>query len=88
MAQEIFFIGEDRDVYYLPHRPVIKLESSTTKVRPVFNASAKTTTGVNLNDKLQAGPNLQDDLARILLRMNFLSFAFLQMAPNVGPNRK
>ncbi|KAK3892841.1 hypothetical protein Pcinc_003312 [Petrolisthes cinctipes] len=27
-------------VYYMPHRPVVKLISSSTKVRPVFDASA------------------------------------------------
>ncbi|GFX07230.1 integrase catalytic domain-containing protein [Trichonephila clavipes] len=27
--------------HYLPHRPVIKLDSATTKIRPVFDASAR-----------------------------------------------
>ncbi|XP_068218384.1 uncharacterized protein [Palaemon carinicauda] len=28
-------------IYYMPHIPVVKLNSSTTKIRPVFDASAK-----------------------------------------------
>ncbi|XP_054290792.1 uncharacterized protein LOC129005810 [Macrosteles quadrilineatus] len=58
----------DKPVYYLPHHPVIKEASSTTKLRVVFDASAKTTTGISLNDSLMVGPTLQDDLFSILLR--------------------
>ncbi|XP_071648473.1 uncharacterized protein [Temnothorax longispinosus] len=43
----------------LPHHPVIKPDSMTTKLRVVFNASAKTTLGTALNDKLLVGPNKQ-----------------------------
>ncbi|XP_062541423.1 uncharacterized protein LOC134209453 [Armigeres subalbatus] len=47
---------------YLPHHPVVKEESTTTKVRVVFDASCKTITGTSLNDTLLAGPVIQDDL--------------------------
>ncbi|XP_055632599.1 uncharacterized protein LOC129773073 [Toxorhynchites rutilus septentrionalis] len=53
---------------YLPHHPVIKETSTTTKVRVVFDASCKTSTGVSLNDVLLAGPVVQDDLRSIILR--------------------
>ncbi|XP_053686315.1 uncharacterized protein LOC128735856 [Sabethes cyaneus] len=53
---------------YLPHHPVIKQESTTTKVRVVFDASCKTATGESLNDILLAGPVIQDDLRSIILR--------------------
>ncbi|KMQ83756.1 retrotransposon domain containing protein [Lasius niger] len=43
--------------YYLPHRPVIK-EGSTTRIRPVFDASAKTKDSPPLNQCLETGPNL------------------------------
>lgn len=54
--------------FYLPHHPVFKESSSTTKVRVVFDASAKTNNGISLNDKLKCGPVLQDDLLSILIR--------------------
>ncbi|XP_058828052.1 uncharacterized protein LOC131687963 [Topomyia yanbarensis] len=54
--------------YYLPHHPVLKESSTTTKVRVVFDASAKTSTGFSLNDSLYVGPVVQDDLLSIILR--------------------
>ncbi|XP_062699648.1 uncharacterized protein LOC134284654, partial [Aedes albopictus] len=41
---------DDRSGYYIPHHAVYKVTSSTTKIRVVFDASARTTTGVALND--------------------------------------
>ncbi|XP_046420473.1 uncharacterized protein LOC124179783 [Neodiprion fabricii] len=56
------------DTFVLPHQPVICPESITTKLRVVFDASAKTSLGTSLNDKLLIGPNLQKDLFEIILR--------------------
>ncbi|XP_062704274.1 uncharacterized protein LOC115255965 [Aedes albopictus] len=42
--------------------------SSTTKIRVVFDASARTTTGVALNDIVCVGPTVQSDLQSIILR--------------------
>ncbi|XP_062539105.1 uncharacterized protein LOC134207398 [Armigeres subalbatus] len=56
---------------YLPHHPVIKDSSTTTKVRVVFDASCKTTTGISLNDALFAGPTVQQDLRSIVIRSRF-----------------
>ncbi|XP_062534213.1 uncharacterized protein LOC134203357 [Armigeres subalbatus] len=53
---------------FLPHHPVVKEASSTTKVRVVFDASCKTSSGVSLNDVLLVGPVVQDDLRSIILR--------------------
>lgn len=53
---------------YLPHHPVVKEASTTTKVRVVFDASCKTSTGISLNDALFAGPIVQEDLREIILR--------------------
>lgn len=36
--------------FYLPHHAVIKQESLTSKIRVVFDGSAKTSTGILLND--------------------------------------
>ena len=55
-------------VFYLPHHPVIKHASTTTKVRPVFDASAKGYNGVSLNDCMHAGPNYLPDLPGLLMR--------------------
>ncbi|XP_058827012.1 uncharacterized protein LOC131686993 [Topomyia yanbarensis] len=53
---------------YLPHHPVVKEGSTTTKVRVVFDASCKTSSGVSLNDVLLVGPVIQQDLRTIVLR--------------------
>ncbi|XP_055522917.1 uncharacterized protein LOC129717097 [Wyeomyia smithii] len=53
---------------YLPHHPVVKESSTTTKVRVVFDASCKTTSGESLNDLLLVGPVIQEDLRSIILR--------------------
>ncbi|XP_067216952.1 uncharacterized protein [Linepithema humile] len=51
--------------YYLPHYPVLKGTSLTTKLRVVFDASCKTSTGISMNDVLMVGPVLQPDLLDI-----------------------
>ncbi|XP_055590331.1 uncharacterized protein LOC129742458 [Uranotaenia lowii] len=53
---------------YLPHHPVLKESSSTTKLRVVFDGSAKTSTGHSLNDSLLVGPVVQDELLTIIIR--------------------
>ena len=55
-------------VTYLPHHPVIRKDKTTTKIRPVFDGSAKTRDGCCLNDCLETGPNLNPDLLAVLLR--------------------
>jgi len=54
--------------YYIPHHVVSKPESTTTKHRIVFNASAKTTSGQSLNSVLLPGPKIQLDLQPLLIR--------------------
>ena len=54
--------------YYLPHHPVITNSSSTTKMRVVFDGSAKSSSGISLNDLLHVGPVVQPDLYSIVLR--------------------
>jgi len=56
------------NLFYLPHHPVVKLSSLTTKLRVVFDGSAKTSTGVSLNDVLMCGPIVQEELFSILIR--------------------
>lgn len=52
--------------YYVPHHAVLK-ESTTTKLRVVFDASAKTTNGYSLNEQLLTGPTIQPKLYSTLL---------------------
>ncbi|XP_025830880.1 uncharacterized protein LOC112904616 [Agrilus planipennis] len=54
--------------YYLPHHAVTKIDSSTTKLRVVFDGSSKSDTGISLNDIQLVDPTVQDDLFSILLR--------------------
>ncbi|XP_061388095.1 uncharacterized protein LOC133323155 [Musca vetustissima] len=62
---------------YMPHHAVLKDTSSTTKLRVVFNASMKTSTGLSLNDTLMVVPQLQGDLYSILLRFRQNRFAMM-----------
>ncbi|XP_068232109.1 uncharacterized protein [Palaemon carinicauda] len=55
-------------VYYLPHRPVVHESSNSTKVRPVFDASAVGYNGISLNDCLECGHSLNLDLVGVLIR--------------------
>ena len=55
-------------VLYLPHHPVVRESSLTTKVRPVSDASATGTNKVSLNDCMNSGPNLLSLLTEILIR--------------------
>ncbi len=54
--------------FYLPEHGVFKDSSTTTKLRPVFDASAKSSTGVSLNDIVDFGPCLYPALADVLIR--------------------
>ncbi|XP_058816948.1 uncharacterized protein LOC131680246 [Topomyia yanbarensis] len=53
---------------YLPHHPVFKESSTTTKVRVVSDASCKTSSGFSVNDKQLVGPVVQEDLLSIVMR--------------------
>ena len=53
---------------YLPHRPVIRLFVERTKLRIIFDASAKTSNNtVSLNDCYETCPPLQNVLREILI---------------------
>jgi hypothetical protein len=60
--------GDTSKCHFLPHRPVFKLQSKTTPVRPVFDASCKHGRNPSLNDLLQKGPNLIELIPSVLLR--------------------
>jgi hypothetical protein len=54
--------------FYMPHRPVVRPDKETTKIRPVFDASARTKDGVSLNSEILRTPVLHPALTGILLR--------------------
>ena len=54
--------------FYMPTHGVVKPQSTTTKLRIVFDASAKTSSGASLNCQLLPGPNLYPNLVPILLQ--------------------
>ena len=70
VIQEYFALGhveaipiEDTEkepcsVFYLPMHVMYKSSSSRTKVRAVFDASAKSSSGISLNDTLFVGPTI------------------------------
>ncbi|XP_037303533.1 uncharacterized protein LOC119193845 [Manduca sexta] len=59
---------EDSTHYFLPHHGVWRDDSTTTKLRVVFDASAVTTSNKSLNDIQLVGPALQNDIFSIFLR--------------------
>lgn len=61
--------------YYIPHHCVIKPDSTTTKLRIVFDASCQTSSGISLNEALMVGPTVQEDLNSIVLRFRLHRFA-------------
>ncbi|KRX33666.1 hypothetical protein T05_16002, partial [Trichinella murrelli] len=59
--------GDEGRTWYLPHHMVFKTDQTSTKCRIVFDASAHFRR-TSLNRQLEAGPSLQSDLVKILLR--------------------
>ncbi|GBN29372.1 hypothetical protein AVEN_57692-1, partial [Araneus ventricosus] len=68
--------NSDNLKYVMPHHGVYRADSSTTKLRVVFDASAASTSGVSLNNCLLKGGVVQDDLFSILLRFRKHQVAF------------
>ncbi|UYV83969.1 hypothetical protein LAZ67_X000730 [Cordylochernes scorpioides] len=63
--------GEDiRPIgHYLPQRPIYKVQSETTPIRPVYDASCKASKrSLSLNECLETGPDLIELLPEILIR--------------------
>lgn len=68
----------DTTAVYLPHHPVIKATSTTTKTRVVFNASSVSSNGCSLNDVQLVGPKLQSDLP--MLHMQWRTHRYVYAA--------
>ena len=59
-----------RQIHYLPHHAVLREDKATTKLRVVYDASAKTK-GPALNDCLYAGPKFGQNIMDINIMLKF-----------------
>ncbi|GFW83617.1 transposable element Tcb2 transposase [Trichonephila clavipes] len=66
----------DKINYYIPHHSVYKPEKTSTPLRVVFDASAKTISGFFLNSILLNGGIIQQDLFSIVSRFRKHEYAF------------
>lgn len=57
VTQSIWAINE-QEHYYLPHHGVLRAQSTTTKLKVVFNGSCAPTTRKSLNNIMHSGQNL------------------------------
>ena len=64
------------NVHYLPHHAVIRQDKETTKLRIVYDASAKST-GPSLNNCLYTGPKFDQKILDILLRFRTYKVALI-----------
>ena len=69
-------VAEVGKVHYLPHRPVIRADKTTSKIRAVFDASCKVN-GPSLNECLYSGPNLISKIFDILIRFRLNTIAIM-----------
>ena len=58
-------------VFYLPHHHVVRESAESIKMRIVYDASSKTGSQPSLNDCLNTGPPLQNQLFKVLVRGRF-----------------
>ena len=67
-------------VFYMPMHAVRKESSATTKIRVVFDASAKSNSGVSLNDTLMVGPTVHSTVIDVLLRFHLHRIALADIS--------
>ena len=65
-----------KESYYVPIHMVTKESSTTTKHRPVFDASSKSSNGVSFNDLLLPGPSLYPLLSTLITQFHLHNVAF------------
>ena len=69
-------LDSDQPKHFIPHRPVVKLESLTTPVRPVFDASSHGKGFPSLNSCLETGANTIIKIPQVLLRFREKQIGF------------
>lgn len=55
-------------IFYMPHHGVLRDDSETTKLRVVFDGSARGVVGCSLNEIQFTGPKIQEDIISLILR--------------------
>lgn len=70
---------EGSRIHYLPHHAIIRSQKNTTKLRVVYDASARGS-GPSLNDCLYVGPKFQQDMVDILFRFRSHKVADIEKA--------
>ena len=63
--------SENAKEFLLPHRPVIRRKTESTKLRVVYDSLAKSGSGYSLNDGLLKETSLQNKLSGIIIRTRF-----------------
>ena len=61
-------------VHYLPHHAMVQTDKTTTKLRMVYDASARST-GPSLNNCLHKGPKFNQPILDLLLRFRLYRIA-------------
>ncbi|GFW95723.1 uncharacterized protein TNCV_19541 [Trichonephila clavipes] len=86
IIEEVQNVADKKNEHYLPHHPVYK-DNSTTKIRPVFDGSAKEKNSSSINECLEKGPNMVELIPTIVNKFRLRKFgitadiekAFLQI---------
>ncbi|GFV62145.1 uncharacterized protein TNCV_4109481 [Trichonephila clavipes] len=67
----------EHNIFYLPHRAVIRTDKTTSKLRIVFDASSHAKSQLSLNDCLHTGLNFIPNLFFLLIKFRVNPIAFV-----------
>ncbi|GFX09989.1 uncharacterized protein TNCV_4101291 [Trichonephila clavipes] len=73
IIEEVQNVADKKNEHYLPHHPVYK-DNSTTKIRPVFDGSAKEKNSSSINECLEKGPNMVELIPTIVNKFRLRKF--------------
>lgn len=69
-------IGNSLGQYFISHNAVFKADDGDVKIRVVFDASARCSSGLLLNNSLYPRPKLQQDIIDVMTRFRVFRHAF------------
>jgi len=76
IVEEVIDDPPDAKAHYLPHHAVIRMDKQTTKLRIVYDASARSE-GISLNDSLFSGPKFNHKIFDIIVRFRTYRIALV-----------